>query len=91
MIWRILVAARRGASTFETLFGFGVAIYFFAHVVIHVGMNIGLLPITGTTIPFMSYGGTHVVAEFAALGILMGMGRYQRISGDLSGEEPEVV
>ena len=43
---------------------------------IHVGMNIGILPVTGITIPFMSYGGSHLVITFAALGILMGMRRY---------------
>jgi len=53
-----------------------VAIYFMSHFVIHVGMNIGLLPVTGTTIPFLSYGGSHLLTEFLALGILMGMRRY---------------
>ncbi len=41
-------------------------------------MNIGLLPVTGTTLPFVSYGGTHLLTEFASLGILMGMRRYSR-------------
>jgi len=86
MIWRIILISMRGASNFETLYGLGVAIYFMAHIVIHVGMNIGLLPITGTTIPFMSYGGTHLLAEFAALGILMGMNRYNRIAAQRAGE-----
>ena len=78
VIWRILKHALRGASNFEMLFGVGVAILFLSHFTIHVGMNIGLLPVTGTTIPFMSYGGSHIITEFAALGILMGMRRYSR-------------
>ena len=78
MIWRIIVMSMYGASNFETLYGLGVAVYFMAHIAIHIGMNIGVLPITGTTIPFMSYGGTHLVAEFAAIGILTGMNRYAR-------------
>jgi len=78
MIGRIIHVSMRGASNFETLYGLGVAIYFMAHIIVHVGMNIGLLPITGTTIPFMSYGGTHVLAECTALGILMGMNRYNQ-------------
>jgi rod shape determining protein RodA len=41
-------------------------------------MNIGLLPVTGTTIPFMSYGGSHLLTEFIALGMLMGMSGYSR-------------
>ena len=41
-------------------------------------MNIGLLPVTGITIPFMSYGGSHLLVEFTMIGILMGMQRYER-------------
>lgn len=76
VIWRILANAKRGATNFETLFGIGMAILIIAHFAVHVGMNIGLLPVTGITVPFMSYGGTHLVVTFAGLGILMGMRRY---------------
>lgn len=78
VIWRILVNAWRGATNFEILFGLGLAILFVSHFTIHVGMNIGLLPVTGVTIPFLSYGGSHLLTEFASLGILMGMRRYRR-------------
>lgn len=78
VLWRVTAAARSGETNFEILFGSGVAIMLLAHFVIHVGMNIGVLPVTGTTIPFMSYGGSHLVTEFAALGILTGMRRYAR-------------
>ncbi len=78
IIFRILHHAAHGASNFEILFGIGLAILFISHFVIHVGMNIGLLPVTGTTIPFMSYGGSHLLTEFVGLGILVGMGKYRR-------------
>jgi cell division protein FtsW (lipid II flippase) len=39
-------------------------------------MNIGLLPVTGVPLPFMSYGGSNLLTVFAGLGILMGMRRY---------------
>jgi rod shape determining protein RodA len=78
VILRIVYYALHGATNFESFFAVGVAIFFLAHFVINVGMNIGLLPITGTTVPFLSYGGSHLVTEFAALGILMGMRRYSR-------------
>lgn len=78
LIWRILAHAQLGATNFETLFALGVAILFISHFTVHVGMNIGLLPVTGVTLPFMSYGGSHLLTEFAALGILMGMRRYAR-------------
>ncbi len=78
VIWRILVNTARGASNFEVLFGLGLAIMLISHFIIHVGMNIGLLPVTGTIIPFMSYGGSHLLIEFIGLGILMGMRKYSR-------------
>ncbi len=80
VIWRILYFASLGASNFEILFGMGIAIFFMSHVLINVGMNIGLMPVTGIPLPFMSYGGSHLLAEFAGLGILMSMRRYGRIA-----------
>ncbi|MCX6751943.1 MAG: rod shape-determining protein RodA [Candidatus Nomurabacteria bacterium] len=78
VIWRILCSATLGAYNFETLFGMGVAIFFMSHILINIGMNLGLMPVTGIPLPFMSYGGSHLLFEFAGLGILMGMKRYAR-------------
>ncbi len=78
IIFRLVSGATRGESNFEMLFTGGVAIYFFAHFFVHVGINVGYLPVTGTTLPFMSYGGSHLLAEFIALGIVMGMRRHER-------------
>lgn len=78
LFWRILLCALQGASNFETLFAFGVLFYLSAHFCLHVGINLGVLPVTGTTIPFMSYGGSHILAEFLALGMLSGMRAYSR-------------
>jgi len=78
VIWRILANSIIGAGNFETLFGVGLAILFMSHFFIHIGTNIGLLPVTGTTIPFMSYGGSHLLTEFLGLGILMSMRGYSR-------------
>lgn len=80
VIWRILRIAILGASNFEILFGLGLAIYFMSHFIINVGMNLGVMPVTGITLPFMSYGGSHLLAEFSGLGILMGMSRYKRVA-----------
>ena len=78
VIWRILYFATLGAYNFEVLFGMGVAIFFMSHILINIGMNLGLMPVTGIPLPFMSYGGSHLLTEFAALGILMSMRRYSR-------------
>ncbi len=80
IFWRILDISKKGATNFETLCGLGVFSLFLSQSIIHVGMNVGLLPVTGITMPFMSYGGSHLLAEFLALGILMGQGAYGRVA-----------
>jgi rod shape determining protein RodA len=79
-VWRLLIQAVRGASNFETLFATGVVILLISHFFVHIGMNIGLLPVTGTTVPFLSYGGSHLVTEYVAIGMVFAMSRYARIS-----------
>jgi rod shape determining protein RodA len=78
VMWRVLYYATMGASNFEMLFGMGVAILLMSHILINIGMNLGLMPVTGIPLPFMSYGGSHLITEFMALGILMSMRRYAR-------------
>ncbi|OHA85133.1 MAG: rod shape-determining protein RodA [Candidatus Yonathbacteria bacterium RIFOXYC1_FULL_52_10] len=78
VMWRILANALVGAGNFETLFGLGLAIFLMAHFTINVGMNMGLMPVTGITAPFLSYGGSHLLTEFIGLGILMSFRRYAR-------------
>lgn len=80
IMWRVLKLSLLGTSNFEILFGLGLSIYFMTHFIINIGMNIGIMPVTGIPLPFMSYGGSHLLTEFIGLGILMGMGRYQRVA-----------
>ena len=78
VLWRILYAAYSGETNFETLFALGVAVFFVAHFIVNIGMNIGLLPVTGVTLPFLSYGGSHLLMEFLSLGMVVGMRRAGR-------------
>ena len=80
IIWRILHIALLGATNFEILYGVGLSIYFMSHFIINIGMNLGIMPVTGITLPFMSYGGSHLLTEFIGLGILMGMNKYRRVA-----------
>ncbi|MES2749204.1 MAG: FtsW/RodA/SpoVE family cell cycle protein [Patescibacteria group bacterium] len=80
VVWRLLTHAILGASNFETLFATGVVILLTSHFFVHIGMNIGLLPVTGTTVPFLSYGGSHLVTEYVAIGMVFAMRRYARIN-----------
>lgn len=78
VIWRIIYNSIIAETNFEALFGIGVAIIFMSHFTVNIGMNIGLLPVTGLTLPLVSYGGSHLLVEFIALGMLQGMRRYSR-------------
>lgn len=80
IIWRIIWHAIHAGSNFELLFCLGTAIFFVSHIIINIGMNIGILPVTGITLPFMSYGGSHLLAEFVALGIVMSTRSHLRVA-----------
>mgnify|MGYP003393915346 CR=1 FL=1 len=80
--------ARAAATNFDAFFTLGVLILFSAHVAIHVGISLGLLPVTGQTVPFMSSGGSHLVLEFALLGIVTSLARHGRgATRDVSANE----
>jgi len=70
MLWRILLAGMRGESNFEKLFAIGLAIVLFSQATIHIGMNLGIFPVTGLGMPFASYGGSNLITMLFALGIL---------------------
>jgi rod shape determining protein RodA len=88
VFYRMLKISFYGGSNFEILFGVGLTLLFIIHSVIHIGMNIGLLPVTGNTLPFMSYGGSHLLTEFFGLGMLVGMRKSSRtVHKDLTRNE----
>ena len=85
---RLAQVARAAATNFDAFFTLGVLILLAAHVTIHASISLGLLPVTGTTIPFMSSGGSHLVLEFAALGIVTSLARHGHgASRDISANE----
>jgi rod shape determining protein RodA len=65
---RTMVVAR---DRFGFLLAGGLVGMLFFHVLINVGMTVGIMPITGIPLPFMSYGGSAMLTDFAALGILL--------------------
>ncbi len=76
---RIFYIAFSSNSNFTILFAIGVFAMFFTHFTINIGMNLGLLPVTGVPLPFLSYGGSHLVVEFLALAILSSLKREENI------------
>ncbi len=80
IILRLLRIALASGSNFELLSILGIVFLFFIHIVVNVGMNLGIMPVTGIPLPFMSYGGSHLLTEWIALGVVMGMRKYERIA-----------
>jgi len=78
LLWRLIFHAMRAATNFETLFCVGFALMIFGHVIVNIGMNIGIMPVTGIPLPFMSYGGSHLLGEFIGIGIVLSMARFER-------------
>src|SRR3989338_1525459 len=72
----LFVIGRRATSNFGKLFALGMAILISAHVIIAAGVNVGLMPVTGLPFPFISYGGSNMLAIMIGLGILQSIKRY---------------
>ena len=72
-VWRVAKIGYFLGDNFGRLYAVGLSVLLTTQFFVHVGMNVGLLPITGLPLPFVSYGGSSLVTFFAALGILMSL------------------
>lgn len=74
-IWIITVllfnARRLKTNMYMYFLNIGIASYFFVSMFINIGMNIGVFPITGVTLPLISYGGSSIVATFLMIGFIL--------------------
>ena len=94
LTWRALLLARRAAKR-EQLFGaylaFGIGIWIGLQAFINVGVNMGVLPTKGLTLPLMSYGGSSLIVSCAAIGLLMRVDRETRENGKWKSHADEVA
>ncbi len=70
MIWRIVKISIMSQTNFPRLFAVGFIILLFSQIFIHIGMNLGLLPIIGIPLPLVSYGGSNLILTCIGLGIV---------------------
>jgi len=70
IIARCLRAARISSDTFGALIAYGAATLITFQTIVNVGMNLNLLPVTGLTLPFVSYGGSSLITLFIAIGLV---------------------
>ena len=71
LLWRAIRIAYLSKDSFGTYLATGVASMFAIQMFVNVGMVIGIMPITGIPLPFLSYGGTAMLVNFVAVGILL--------------------
>ena len=69
LFWRLFKIARLAPNYFGELLAFGLAWLLFLQAVINIGMNMGLMPITGIPLPLISYGGSALLSYLLALGL----------------------
>lgn len=74
LVWRCLIVAKGAGDTYGSLIAVGVATWIGMQIFINVGMNIGLMPVTGIPLPFISYGGSSLMS------ILLGLGLVQSVA-----------
>ncbi len=70
VLWRSLSIAQRACDRFGTLVCVGVVIWFTFQILINIGMTLGIMPVTGLPLPFISYGGTAMFANLVAVGLV---------------------
>ncbi len=73
VFWRIITALRYARDDFGLFMVLGALFILFVQMVVNVGMNMGLLPVTGITLPFVSYGGSSLVTSFMIIGLIESM------------------
>ena len=77
LLVRVLFLAERQRSNFSRIYGYSVATILFMHFVINIGMTIGLLPVIGIPLPFISYGGSSLIGFTILLFIFLNLDSYR--------------
>jgi rod shape determining protein RodA len=79
IFWRLVRIAEKSSDPFASLVPFGIFGSWFAHVLVNTGMTVGIMPITGIPLPFLSYGGSFLLVNLLAVAIV------QRVAAEARG------
>lgn len=71
LAWRAMEGGKRSLNPFNSMIGAGAGIFIFIHVVVNVGMTMGIMPVTGLPLPFITYGGSHILMEMLLMGLTL--------------------
>ena len=78
-MWEIMEEGINSSSQFNALICFGVATILFTEALFNIGAVLGLLPITGVTLPFISYGGSSMIVLTAAVGLVLNVSANEKM------------
>lgn len=80
LFYRIFLIIKKSKNSFEALISSGILFLFFIQIFINIGMNLGVMPVTGISLPFISSGGSNLLASFICIGILLSLdANYKKI------------
>ncbi|HEY3765466.1 MAG TPA: rod shape-determining protein RodA [Gaiellales bacterium] len=82
LLWRGLKVVTKSRSTFGSLVAAGVVSMLLFQIFINIGMTIGLAPVTGIPLPFMSFGGSHTITNLLAIGVLQAIHVHAQTADD---------
>ena len=88
LIWRMLRILTLSKNLYGTLIAGGIAAMLMFQILVNVGMTLGVMPVTGITLPLMSYGGSSVIATFLAIGLLQSIHVQARLSSSTRSRAP---
>jgi rod shape determining protein RodA len=88
LIWRMLRILTLSKNLFGTLIAGGIAAMLMFQILVNVGMTLGVMPVTGVTLPLMSYGGSSVIATFLAIGLLQSIHTQARLDNSTRSRAP---
>lgn len=74
LLWKSMTIMAETEDTVGRLAAAGVVFMFMFHIVVNIGMTLGIMPVTGVPLPLFSYGGSNLLANMLALGLLVGIG-----------------
>ena len=75
-MWRIIILVKNSPRAFGALMAVGLGVSLVLQAIIHMGVNVHLLPNTGITLPFISWGGSSIWFNAFALGIILSVSRH---------------
>ena len=79
LLWRGIRVSLAAPDTFGSLLGLGIIGMISLQVMINISVVIGLIPVTGITLPFLSYGGSSLTLTLCSVGILLNISRYAKL------------